>query len=260
MCSRQFVVNDVDKLDVAFRPDHSVSFTSLTMTPAVYLARLVERIAFLGGRIHRARLSDLQDLASPQLSAMIGCTPRLAVVCAGLGARTLGGVEDGDVYPTRGQVIKVKAPWIREGFTRQVGSLNGAEGGERTYVIPRPSGEVIIGGTREVNDWEAYPREGTKADIMRRAVEICPTLPPQHASGSWEVLRSIVLDHLVGFRPSREGGVRLEAGPDRSLSGQRVSIVYNYGHGGAGWQSCWGCAEDAARLVLDGLRGELARL
>lgn len=253
-------MNNVNNLGVAFKPDHSVSFTSLTMTPAVYLARLVERIASLGGRIHRARLRSLDDLASPHLLAILGGPPRLVVVCAGLGARMLGEVEDGNVYPTRGQVIKVKAPWIREGFTRQVGSLNGAEGGERTYVIPRPNGEVIIGGTREVDDWEPYPREDTKVDIMRRAVEICPTLPPQLSAGSAEALHEIVLDHLVGFRPSREGGVRLEAGPSIPLAGTRMSVVYNYGHGGAGWQSCWGCAEDAARLVVEDLGSDWAKM
>lgn len=258
--SLQFVVNDVNALDVGFRPDHSVSFTSLTMTPAVYLARLVDEIAVLGGRIQRARLGRLEDLACPQVSAMLGSTPRLVVVCAGLGARTLGGVEDASVYPTRGQVIKVKAPWIREGFTRQVGSLNGAEGGERTYVIPRPSGEVIIGGTREVNDWEAYPRDDTKGDIMRRAVEICPSLPPKHTSGTADAVQDIVIDHLVGFRPSREGGVRLEAGASLTLAGKRMSVIHNYGHGGAGWQSCWGCAEDVARLVAEDLRGDLAKM
>jgi hypothetical protein len=31
--------------------------------------------------------------------------------------------------------------------------MEGGEGGERTYVIPRRSGDVIIGGTREVDDW-----------------------------------------------------------------------------------------------------------
>ena len=39
------------------------------------------------------------------------------VVCAGLGARTLGGVEDKDVYPVRGQIAILRAPWIKYGRT-----------------------------------------------------------------------------------------------------------------------------------------------
>jgi len=65
----------------------------------------------------------------------------------------LSDVQDGTVHPVRGQVVVLDAPWIKTGWTRQVGSLAGGEGGERTYVIPRASGEVIVGGTREVDDW-----------------------------------------------------------------------------------------------------------
>lgn len=59
------------------------------------------------------------------------------VVCAGLGARTLGGVDDQDVFPVRGQVVLLRAPWIRFGRT-----ASHAEQGLWTYVIPRRSGDV----------------------------------------------------------------------------------------------------------------------
>lgn len=60
------------------------------------------------------------------------------IVCAGLGARTLGGVEDENVYPIRGQTVLVRAPWIRFGRTM---SGNGEEA-VWTYIIPRRSGDV----------------------------------------------------------------------------------------------------------------------
>lgn len=59
------------------------------------------------------------------------------VVCTGLGARTLGGVEDKDVYPVRGQIVIIRAPWIRFGMT-----ASHASSGLWTYVIPRRSGDV----------------------------------------------------------------------------------------------------------------------
>jgi D-amino-acid oxidase len=40
--------------------------------------------------------------------------------------------------------------------------------------------------------------------------------------------------------------VRLEADADDD-----VTVVHNYGHGGAGVTLSWGCAEDAAQLVLE---------
>lgn len=251
-----FVVNNVADMNLPFKADHSVSFTSLTMTPNIYLARLEERIHELGGRFHRYHLNSLRDISSPGVTSLLGQTPKAVIVCTGLGARSLGEVDDKKVFPTRGQVIKVRAPWVREGFTRQIGSLNGAEGGERTYVIPRPTGEVILGGTREINDWYPYPREETIHDIIRRSQSICPNLLPPHLTAgqgmnSKAEMDNLVVDHLVGFRPSREGGVRLEQGPVLDMGEGPVKVIYNYGHGGAGWQSCWGCAEDVAALVSD---------
>ncbi|KAK8844062.1 hypothetical protein IAR55_006856 [Kwoniella newhampshirensis] len=263
--------------------DHAVSFTSLTMTPLVYLNRLLTRINALSEHqvfIHRHHLSSLSALSHPSSQAIIGDRPPSAViVCTGIGALTLGGVEDQTVVPARGQVIKVRAPWIRSGYTRQVGSLTGSEGGERTYVIPRPDGEVILGGTREIGDWFPYPREETSQDILRRVLEICPDLCPKHkiapplvqAQNQMEKpitghpldrdegtaispLQSLVVQTLVGFRPSRELGTRLERGPDLELEeGIQTAVIYNYGHGGAGWQSCWGTAEDAVDLLLQAI-------
>jgi len=240
------------------------------MTPRTYLLRLVR---LLDGRatIHRHHFSSLTD---PFMTALIGPSPPLAVlVCVGLGASTLGGVSDPHIFPTRGQTVKVHAPWLKAGFTRQVGSLRGGEGGERTYIIPRADGDVILGGTREAGDWEAKPREETGRDILRRTLEICPDLCRPSASTftkeeRLKALEGMVVSNLVGFRPSRRGGTRLERGPDLVLKGSvngnghgdanrdgdrdqgKTVVVYNYGHGGAGWQSCWGSAEDAVELLV----------
>ncbi|OCF32501.1 hypothetical protein I316_05929 [Kwoniella heveanensis BCC8398] len=235
--------------------DHSISFTSLTMTPAIYLRRLLDR---LKGRaqIHRYHLPSLSHLSHPSCTALIGSSTPLAVfVCAGIGALTLGDVEDREVYPTRGQIVSLKAPWMRSGWTRQVGSLDGGEGGERTYIIPRPDGTVIIGGTREQGDWYPYPRAATTDDILRRAHDICPEIVPPYPRDQsiTEPLKDIVQGVLVGFRPSRVGGTRVELGDDLYLGNDRVKVVHNYGHGGAGWQSCWGTAEDAIAQLLRSL-------
>lgn len=72
--------------------------------------------------------------------------PDAVIVCVGLGAKSLGGVEDHDVYPVRGQTVILRAPWVRFGATFEGES-------EWTYIIPRRSGNVVIGGTQGVNDW-----------------------------------------------------------------------------------------------------------
>ena len=236
-----------------FHIDHCVTLSSLTMTPLVYLTALLERLRGLGAIVHRRHLSSLRSLIEPSARGMLGAAPLAIVVCAGLGATSLDGVNDPDVFPTRGQIVKVRAPWIREGYTRQVGLLGGAEGGERTYVIPRANGDVILGGTRDEGDWDRQVRPETSEDILRRALEICPALQPprsaEHGATGPATLDDLVVEHLVGFRPSRNGGTRLERGPDLVADDITIPVIYNYGHGGAGWQSCWGTATDAVTLV-----------
>ena len=275
------MVCDRDRLPVY--ANHSVSFTSITMTPLVYLNRLLDRLSRSSpGSLHRHHIPSLSSFSTPSIRAIIPSPPLAVIVCTGIGAITLGGVEDTTVFPTRGQVVKVRAPWVREGYTRQLGSLNGGEGGERTYVIPRPDGEVILGGTREVGDWYPYPRADTTTSILRRAETICRHLvPPNQRAPSVDslnqpihspnltdpeqvhgasktspsLLQPLIVSTIVGFRPSRTGGARLERGQDVDLGeGGTFKVVHNYGHGGAGWQSCWGCAEDAVGVLTSALK------
>lgn len=53
-----------------------------------------------------------------------------------------------------------------------------------------------------------------------------------------------ILKAVVGLRPYRRGGLRLE---QEELDGKHW--VHNYGHGGSGITVCWGCAEWVARAV-----------
>ena len=63
-----------------------------------------------------------------------------------------------------------------------------------------------------------------------------------------------VIRHNVGLRPFREGGARIEK--ERI---QGVWVVHNYGHGGAGYQSSYGCAENVVQLVSEAVAA-IARL
>ncbi|KAJ8295213.1 D-amino-acid oxidase [Rhodotorula toruloides] len=237
--------------DASTLPDgieHAVSFTSITIEPARYLRRLVNEFTLLGGIVRRvpqlAALSDVRKYVQAPL-AVLNCT--------GIGARTLIDVNDQTVRAVRGQVLKLRAPWVKTGWTRQIGSLAGGEGGERTYVIPRASGEVIIGGTREVDDYYPDPRPETTTDIIRRALEICSSLALPPSSTAPIDVRSIVEAEVVGFRPTRDAGVRLEVEELKTDEGTLL-VVHNYGHGGYGWQSMWGCAEEAAKIVGEEVR------
>jgi len=71
------------------------------------------------------------------------------VVCAGLGARFIGGIEDKDVYPIRGQTVIIHAPWVDKMLTK----MYPEEEMSAAYIIPRKSGDVVLGGIFYDNDW-----------------------------------------------------------------------------------------------------------
>ena len=75
--------------------------------------------------------------------------------------------------------------------------------------------------------------------IMQRAVDICPAL-----TGGKGIDHLSIIRHGVGLRPLRTSGVRLEK---EKIQG--VWTVHNYGHGGFGYQSSYGCSQVAAQLV-----------
>ncbi len=60
--------------------------------------------------------------------------------------------------------------------------------------------------------------------------------------------------YLVGVRPHRLGGVRLELGPPlEGADGASKQIVHNYGHGASGITLSWGTAQGAVALVEQAL-------
>lgn len=115
----------------------------MTIDTPVYLNYLLSRFLAKGGTIVRGAVQHLNELieGGPGIftRSRIPSAPLSAiVVCAGLGARSLGGIEDKDMYPIRGQTVLLRAPWIKFGCTLS------SRDGLWTYVIPRRSGDVYL--------------------------------------------------------------------------------------------------------------------
>jgi len=79
---------------------------------------------------------------------------------------------------------------------------------------------------------------------MKRCVELCPALTDGKGIDALSIIR-----HGVGLRPMREGGPRVEK---EKIGG--LWVVHNYGHGGYGYQSSFGSAKAAVKLVNEALR------
>lgn len=105
-------------------------------------------------------------------------------------------------------------------------------------------GGTLIGGCMQRGNWDSQVDPNLANRIMKRAVDLCPAL-----TGGKGIEHLSIIRHGVGLRPLRLGGTRLEKD---QIDGIRV--VHNYGHGGYGYQSSYGCSQEAVKLVDEVLR------
>jgi D-amino-acid oxidase len=203
-----------DELPPGFLSGWRYTAPIIDMPP--YLAWLQWRLLEAGGTIVQGRL---QSLAEGFDDAPI------LVNCSGAGAREL--VPDPEVQPIRGQLVAVRNPGVTEFFAEHTDAL-----GEMTYLLPQ--GDVLLlGGSAEKGEAEMTP----DLQIAEAIVERCGRVFPAIAGAE-------LLGHRAGIRPDRPQ-IRLE----HEDLGDR-HIVHNYGHSGAGVSLSWGCADDAAEIVL----------
>ena len=145
----------------------------------------------------------------------------LVVNCTGLAARELAG--DDALSPLFGQVVITEVG----GVDRSITVTDDRVPDEVFYVVPRRD-ELVLGGCSI--PWPAGAPPEVNPAVTRRILDQARAL----GIPVGEVKRV-----RVGLRPYRHA-VRLE---------RAGRIIHNYGHGGAGFTLCRGCANAVARLV-----------
>ncbi|MEQ1881122.1 MAG: FAD-dependent oxidoreductase [Burkholderiales bacterium] len=177
------------------------------------------------------------------------CIPRLAesppffrsrdfeilVNCTGLDAAVF--VMDGTFTPYRGEYFFVQAD--QDTPKSYIGDDDNPLG--MSYAIPR-FGMVAVGGVAE---------KCAGVDLNYQ-----PTLKWSEVRARAGLYFGWLLGNggrmpttneaIVGFRPVRKSGVRLEV---ERISGLKPCVIHNYGHGGSGWSLSWGCADKVLKLV-----------
>ncbi|KAG2220124.1 hypothetical protein INT45_006152 [Circinella minor] len=217
-------------------------FTTVLINPERYLKWLQAQFVALGGkRIHIALSSITEAMDDEQNSVDI------VINCTGMHSAWLGGVKDKNIKPIRGQNVLVRANHIRRTISMKTKDAY-------TYIIPRSDGTVILGTTKEEESTNTKPNKALAKDIMERAVKYCPDL-----TNGKGIKRLDVVDHIVGIRPGREGGPRVENEFKTSPSGKPILVTHNYGHDGSGYQSSWGSAKHTIQLVEEGYTALQAR-
>ena len=100
-----------------------------------------------------------------------------------------------------------------------------------------------------MGEWNSEPDPDLAVRIMKRCIELCPSLVKAGGIDELSIIR-----HSVGLRPGRRDGPRIE---QETIGG--VKVVHNYGHGAYGFQASYGTAQTAVEL-LDRYLPEAARL
>ena len=192
------------------------SYSMLMMPCGPFLTWQMEQFKTNGGVVVQRRLESLEEIDG---------TYDIIVNCTGLGSRQL--VNDPEVYPVRGQLIVVKAPWVKHAFDYET------KDSVLTYVLPRAN-DVVLGGTADVGNWSTQVDPLVSKAIMERCCMYVPGLSTAE-----------VVKEVVGLRPGRSS-VRLEVD---EVTLKKSTIVHNYGHGGQGVVFSRGCALETVSLV-----------
>ncbi|KAF7183803.1 hypothetical protein CNMCM7691_004225 [Aspergillus felis] len=211
-----------------------VRYRTYVVNSPVYCAYLLRKFVLNGGQTREYTLVDPMEAFE---LAGTG-TVRTVVNCSGLG------FGDPKSFIIRGQTCLVRNP-CSVTTTRQNSD------GTWSFCIPRPlSGGTIIGGTKQPHDWNPTPSLETRKQLLSNAAKWFPFT--KESGGQFDVIRDI-----VGRRPARDGGMRIEA---ESVGGGRF-IVHAYGAGGRGFELSWGVAQDVVQLMFEnGLARQKASL
>lgn len=192
-------------------------YQSTTVNPSMFLPWIKKRLDERGAHFVQREVSSVDE-------ARIILGMDVLVNASGLGASVIA--RDEKVHPVRGQTMLV------ESDSEEMVLFQGSH---YTYQIPRMnSGGVIIGGVAQEGNLDSEPDASVRTDILRR---IKLVLPGQYNDIDVD---EYVLRDLVGFRPSRKDGYRLEREGD---------VVHAYGFGSLGYTYCYGVALKVRELV-----------
>ena len=192
----------------------SFSFVTPIIEMPIYLEWLMKRYESLGGKSKKKTISSF-DAIRPSFEIIINCT--------GLNSGEL--LEDEEVYPVRGQIIRVKAPLTEMYLDQQIETL--------AYIVPR-SNDVVLGGVAQHGSWSLEQNTEDHDFILNKCASIIPELKDAE-----------IIEDLVGLRPGRTE-VRLE-----KEERDGADLIHNYGHGGSGVTLSWGCADEVVELAND---------
>jgi glycine/D-amino acid oxidase-like deaminating enzyme len=143
--------------------DRATNFRSVCINTAIYLPWLVSECLRRGIIFKRAIFSHIGEAAKSGIHQS-GQHADIVINCTGLSARSLGGVNDHNLYPVRGQTVLVR----NETDTMYSISGNDHATDEMSYIMTRGAGGgTILGGCSQENNWNPQPDPDLAVRIMK---------------------------------------------------------------------------------------------
>ncbi|KAJ3994370.1 hypothetical protein F5050DRAFT_1809656 [Lentinula boryana] len=211
-------------------------FQTVVATPSIYLQWLKDRLSASGTTFVRKELSHISEIKDvvPQVDVVVNAS--------GVGAKYLGGVEDELVEELRGQTMLVR--------TKET-TVICRSGDLFAYSIPRLDGSAIIGGISQPGNTSTELDPALRTEILRRVRLV--TSPGAYPE---KVEDLEILQEIVGIRPGRIGGVRVEKEVLQTTPVVGMKVVHAYGVGGTGYKYSAGVSKRVADYVDDFIYGD----
>lgn len=128
------------------------SFETLVIEQKYYLTYLTKLLLERGVTFEQRKVICLDELKDRNFNAIINC--------CGLGSFHL--LNDTQMYPIRGQVLRVKAPWMKNIWFWG-----------KSYIIPNLD-NVVCGGTADYGEWDVTPSLSETTRILNDISHIFP--------------------------------------------------------------------------------------
>jgi len=203
--------DDLQKMSLPKRFVKGFTFGTLVIDQKYYMRYMTNELHKMGIKFIQQKVDRIEELYNSNYDVIINCT--------GLGSYTL--LDDSLMYPIRGQVLRVKAPWMNNVWFF---------GSPTRYIIPNVDA-VVIGGTAQKGNWDTNSSREDINSILDDVYDVFPSMQNAIIESTW-----------AGLRPGRTP-VRLESETIKT-NNKDILLVHCYGHGGSGITLAMGCAKD----------------
>ncbi|MFI2213553.1 glycine oxidase ThiO [Streptomyces sp. NPDC020141] len=165
-----------------------------------------ERLSVAGDRAVGAVLDDGTEAAAEQV-----------VLAGGSLSGRLGGVPPRvlpPVRPVKGQVVRLTVPASHAPFLSR--TVRAMVRGSHVYLVPRRSGELVVGATSEEMGWDTTVTAGGVYELLRDAHELVPGITELPLTETRAGLRPCSPDNAPLLGPTDLPGLLLATGHHRN--------------------------------------------